>query len=110
MGDTDGFVEGLTQLLNSDPLSDRWNIVLLTEGYQQGQLTDFAFRAQQFVEGMLATPHLTQLTWNQHSPSRESTRCQPTLALTTQWNVPAAAVCPTPSSTRHIAWMASWTA
>lgn len=52
----DGEVIGATKIWDSGPDSDRFVLVLLSEGYTQSQLPNFANHAQQFLEAFLATP------------------------------------------------------
>ena len=56
MSTADGTVIGTTQILNNGPRARRWNVVLLSDGYRQADLTQFANDAQAFVNALLATP------------------------------------------------------
>lgn len=56
MSTSDGTVIGTTQIVNHGPASDRWNLVIVAEGYQQAQMALFATHAQQFVNALFATP------------------------------------------------------
>src|SRR5262249_15960518 len=49
MGASDGTVQGLTQLLDNGPASQRCNIVLVAEGFQASELSDFADACDSFV-------------------------------------------------------------
>ena len=49
MGAGDGIVIGITKIVDNGSESDRFNIVLVAEGYQAAELTQFASDAQQFV-------------------------------------------------------------
>jgi hypothetical protein len=55
MSSTDGMVIGTTQIVNNGPPQNRYNIVLVAEGYQQSELGKFATDAQQYVERLFAT-------------------------------------------------------
>jgi hypothetical protein len=55
MGTADGRVIGTTRILDHGPDNRRFNLVLLSEGYQQAQLTQFATDAQAFVQSLQAT-------------------------------------------------------
>ncbi len=55
MGTADGGVIGATKIVNNGPDNRRFNLVLLSEGYQQVQLTQFSADAHAFVENLRAT-------------------------------------------------------
>jgi hypothetical protein len=57
---SDGMVVGTTKIFDSGPASDRYNLVLLAEGYQDTELSDFADDAQDFLEFFLETPPFTE--------------------------------------------------
>ncbi len=59
MGKADGAVVGLAQIVHG-LASQRMNIVLVAEGYQQAQLGQFAGHATQFVTHLFATPPFYQ--------------------------------------------------
>ena len=56
MGTGDGTVVGTTQILNNGPAASRFNLVLLSEGYQSGDMTQWQADAQQFVDYLRGTP------------------------------------------------------
>jgi hypothetical protein len=56
MSNTDGSVIGNTQIINNGPTNRRWNLVILGDGYQNGELPKFATDAQSFVTKLFATP------------------------------------------------------
>ncbi len=56
MGVGDGTVIGATKILDNGPDGDRFNVAILAEGYQQGDLSQFASDAQAFVQHLRATP------------------------------------------------------
>jgi hypothetical protein len=55
-GPLDGVVRGSVELVNNGPDAQRFNLVLLAEGYQQSELGKFASDAQAFVAYCLNTP------------------------------------------------------
>ncbi len=55
-GTSDGTVIGITKILDNGPASDRYNIVLIAEGYRSTELAQFHTDAQSFVDFLLATP------------------------------------------------------
>jgi hypothetical protein len=61
MGQADGAVVGLTQIVNNGSASKRMNIVIVAEGYKRSQLGQFEGDAQQFVNYLFATPPFDQL-------------------------------------------------
>jgi hypothetical protein len=56
MTTADGAVIGTTQILNNGDVADRWNIVLLGDGYQTAELSQYAVDAQKFVDILATTP------------------------------------------------------
>jgi IgA Peptidase M64 len=61
MSTADGNVVGTTRILNSGDPATRWNLVLLGDGYQAGQLGQYANHAQQFVNTLVTTPPFDKL-------------------------------------------------
>jgi hypothetical protein len=57
----DGQVVGTTQIVASGPATERWNLVILSDGYQSGQLVQFATDAQAFVNTLFATAPFDRL-------------------------------------------------
>jgi hypothetical protein len=55
-GPQDGVVIGSTKFVNNGPDAERFNFVLLAEGYQQSELGKFASDAQAFVNYFFNTP------------------------------------------------------
>jgi hypothetical protein len=55
-GPGDGTVEGVTQIVNNGLDGERFDIVILSEGYTSEQLGDFAEDAQEFVDFFFSTP------------------------------------------------------
>jgi len=52
---TDGQVVGVVKLIDHGPASDRWNLVLMGDGYQAGELPVFHADADAFVAQLRAT-------------------------------------------------------
>jgi IgA Peptidase M64 len=61
MTTSDGQVVGMTQIVASGPATARWNLVILSDGYQTGQLAQFATDAQAFVDKLFGTPPFDRL-------------------------------------------------
>src|SRR6266545_4932525 len=61
MGTADGQVLGATQIVNNGSPARRFNLVLVSEGYQAGQMGQFATDAQSFVDTLFATPPFNDL-------------------------------------------------
>jgi hypothetical protein len=61
MGTSDGSVIGITQVVNHGDPSYRWNLVILSEGYRQDQLTQFHSDVQNFLSRMYQTPPYDEL-------------------------------------------------
>jgi hypothetical protein len=53
MGSGDGTVIGITKIMDNGPASDRFNIVLVAEGYQAAELPQFALDAQHFLDTLV---------------------------------------------------------
>lgn len=52
----DGMVVGAVKVVDNGPNSDRFNLVLVAEGYQDSELGDFASDVQQFIDFFFNTP------------------------------------------------------
>jgi hypothetical protein len=61
MGASDGRVIGTTQILDNGDPSDRWNLVIVSEGYQESELPQFETDAQSFVDLLAVTPPFDSL-------------------------------------------------
>src|SRR5687768_5358956 len=55
-GTGDGMVVSVTKIVDNGPATDRFNLVLLSDGYQASELATFATHAQDFVDFMFNTP------------------------------------------------------
>ena len=55
MTTSDGSVQGVTKIIDHGPDSARWNLVILGDGYQSGELTDYAADALTFANTLSAT-------------------------------------------------------
>ncbi|OUL72727.1 hypothetical protein CA603_45185 [Paraburkholderia hospita] len=56
MGASDGFIVGLTKLVDHGPPTSRWNLVIIAEGYQIGEMPKFHQDANVFVDALFHTP------------------------------------------------------
>jgi hypothetical protein len=61
MGVADGTVIGTTKVIDNGPATDRFNLVLVAEGYQNTELAQFANHAQQFIQHFFSQPPFTEL-------------------------------------------------
>lgn len=64
MSTADGHVVGTTQIVDNGPVTDRWNLVLMSEGYTAnliGPDRQFTRDARSFVTTMFATPPFDRL-------------------------------------------------
>jgi hypothetical protein len=52
----DGTVVGTTKIVDNGPASDRFNLVIIAEGYQDTEQGQFAADAQAFINFLFATP------------------------------------------------------
>jgi hypothetical protein len=55
MGTTDGTVIGTKKIIDNGPASARWNLVIMGDGYQSAQLSQFANDVQSFVNSLLGS-------------------------------------------------------
>lgn len=58
---SDGQVVGVTEIVASGPASERWNLVILPDGYQSEQLALFADDAEAFVKTLFMTAPFDRL-------------------------------------------------
>lgn len=56
MGTADGAVLGTTKIVDHGSPADRWNLVLLGDGYRATEMAQYATDAQQFVDTLFSTP------------------------------------------------------
>lgn len=56
MGTSDGTVLGLTKIRDAGPPNTRWNLVIVSDGYQAAQMAQFATDAQDFVDRLFMEP------------------------------------------------------
>ena len=54
MGTSDGTILSATKIVDNGPNSSRFNLVIMGDGYQSGQMTQFAQNAQSFVNALFA--------------------------------------------------------
>src|SRR5216683_4360344 len=55
MGSSDGQVLGLTKIADAGQPTQRWNVVIVSEGYRSAEMAQFAIDAQQFATTLLTT-------------------------------------------------------
>ena len=53
MSTADGSVVGTTKIVDHGPSSERWDLVIMGDGYQTGQLARFATDTQSFVDKLV---------------------------------------------------------
>jgi hypothetical protein len=58
---SDGSIQGVTKIVDHGPDSARWNLVILGDGYQSGQLTTYAADALALVNKLQATAPFDKL-------------------------------------------------
>ena len=61
MGTGDGTIVGTTKIVDNGPDADRYNLVLIAEGYQQSELTRFATDCTSFINHLFAMPPFDEL-------------------------------------------------
>ena len=61
MTTSDGSVLGTTKIVDNGPPSRRWNLVVLGDGYQAGQLAQYATDVQGLVDALFATAPFDRL-------------------------------------------------
>jgi hypothetical protein len=61
MGTSDGQVLGATRIVEAGPPEQRWNIVIVSEGYRSDEMAQFAIDAQQFADTLLAVAPFDRL-------------------------------------------------
>src|SRR5690242_18030817 len=61
MGAGDGQVVGTTQIVDHGAASQKWNLVILSEGYKAAELSKFHTDCANFVATMFATPPFDEL-------------------------------------------------
>jgi hypothetical protein len=61
MSTSDGAVLGATKIVDSGPASQKFNLVLLSDGYRASEMAQFAADAQAFVDFLFATPPFDDL-------------------------------------------------
>jgi len=61
MGASDGQVLGPTKIVDAGPPEQRWNVVIVSEGYRSDEMAQFAIDAQQFAGAVLAAAPFDRL-------------------------------------------------
>lgn len=61
MGTSDGNILGSTKIVDAGPATQRWNLVIVSEGYHSSEMGQFAKDAQQVADTLLATAPFDRL-------------------------------------------------
>ncbi len=61
MGTADGTILGTTKIVDNGPATQRWNLLIFSEGYRSTEMAQFATDAQQFANTLFATPPFDRL-------------------------------------------------
>jgi hypothetical protein len=61
MGTSDGQVLGATKIVDGGPAEKRWNVVIVSEGYRNSEMAQFAEDATQFGAALLSTAPFDRL-------------------------------------------------
>lgn len=61
MGTLDGSIGATTKIVDHGPNSDRWNLVILGDGYQANEIPQYHADVQKFVDTLHATPPYNEL-------------------------------------------------
>ncbi|MBC8029138.1 MAG: hypothetical protein H7Z16_03425 [Pyrinomonadaceae bacterium] len=61
MGTSDGKVKGSTKIVDAGPNTQRWNVAIVSEGYRESEMGQFAADAQQFANTLLAAAPFDRL-------------------------------------------------
>jgi hypothetical protein len=91
MGTGDGHVIGMTKILDHGDPALRWNLVLLGDGYQSGQIAQFTSDVANIVAKIQAEPPFDSL-WNAINlyridvASSDSGAADPTAAAVPAWH------------------------
>jgi len=56
----DGMILGVTKIVDYGRDTKRWNLAILGDGYQAGELTSYAADAQELANCLQTTPPLTR--------------------------------------------------
>jgi hypothetical protein len=61
MSTADGTVLGTAKIVDHGPASQRWNLLIISEGYRSTEMAQFATDAQQFANTLFTTPPFDRL-------------------------------------------------
>src|SRR5918997_805747 len=61
MTTADGSVLGTTKIVDNGPSSVRWDLVVMGDGYQSGQMSQYETDVQEFVDHMFGTPPFDEM-------------------------------------------------
>ena len=85
MGTSDGQVLGSTKIVDAGPAEQRWNVVIVSEGYRSDEMAQFTTDAQQFADALMAAAPFDRLrpainiyrvdVTSQESGARDPAKC-----------------------------------
>ena len=61
MGTSDGYVVGVTKIVDHGPENARWDLVIVGDGYRLSELANYHTHVQNFVNELRATPPFNEL-------------------------------------------------
>ena len=61
MSASDGYVVGVTKVVDHGPESARWDLVIVGDGYQASELTNYHTHVQNFINALRTTPPFNEL-------------------------------------------------
>src|SRR5262245_11416449 len=61
MGASDGYVVGVTKVVDHGPESARWDLVIVGDGYQASELGNYHTHVQNFIDDLRATPTFNEM-------------------------------------------------
>ena len=61
MGTADGFIVGTTKVVDHGPNSERWNVVVMGDGYTSGEMPVYRQEVQNFINLLRSTPPFNEL-------------------------------------------------
>ena len=61
MSASDGYVVGVTKVVDHGPESSRWDLVIVGDGYRASELTNYHTHVQSFIDQLRTTPPFNEL-------------------------------------------------
>jgi hypothetical protein len=61
MSASDGYIVGVTKVVDHGPESSRWDLVIVGDGYQANELTNYHTHVQNFINALRTTPPFNEL-------------------------------------------------